>query len=252
MTSLVIDIIVIAVVVINAFIGAHKGFLYTVVRILGALTALVLAALVARPLGEFLYDVFLSSHMEEIVGDALRSVSGEQDFLTAINQMIADIPSFLSNSLGVDNIIAMLNSSAGIFDVDSMTQTIVNSAVKPIAVTIVGTLVFVVLFIAIFFATKVVAEVTRVANNIILVGELNKTLGGVTGMLYGLFLMFCVGALLWLVVILSGDTLGFVTQAEVEGSMLYRLYAFLSGLSFEINIERYAEGLINGLLSVGR
>lgn len=66
----IVDLVLVAVILLCAFVGHRKGALATLISLVGGIAALVLALLLSSPVSRFVSDTFLQSALQEPIAVA--------------------------------------------------------------------------------------------------------------------------------------------------------------------------------------
>ena len=178
-----ISIIILVLDLIFIIKGIVNGLLKSIICVLGGVIALVLAILLAKPLGNLLFDTALGESLTNIINDSLVNINSEA-FNTPIpleNQEATisgvmtslNIPSFF-NGLVTKLVLVMISVETE----GTLGFLIGQSLAKYIIYVFAGLIIFII-FKLVFFILKIL---TRKVNKIPLLGKFNRIGGGILGL----------------------------------------------------------------------
>lgn len=228
--SIILDIIVIAVLVFSAISYARKGFVYSIVRLVGTVACWVVCSMYARPVATYIYINYLQGRVEEAVAKNLHLFvkPGMDAFAKSLESLATELPALISSMFRLKSgeyieqwygyVVSADGSNTALSDV------IVDSMVSPIALSILNTLVFLLMFAACSFAVDLLCSLVKGLRHVPVVGSLNFVLGAGLGLVWGILYIYIISAVLWLMIAASGDALSFVHTQDIHQSMLFRWF----------------------------
>ncbi len=192
MVSIIIDLIVLGIIVISAFLSAKYGFVRTFVEIAGFVAILVLINSVSTPIAEKIYDKKIETSIIESVGEKSTD-SGEK----AVDKIWNSLPKVITDNasdLGISKqeMVDTYNDSVK-KGADDATVELSKKIIKPIVVKALSFGVSAVLFMVLSIVVKLIA---RLLNGLIkktFASKLNKILGYIVGTVKGVAIgaIFC-------------------------------------------------------------
>ena len=72
--ALILDLIVVAIILLAAWMSSKRGFVRTVIEVAGCILALIISVYASKPVAEFCYNRFVANSVENSVKDALADV----------------------------------------------------------------------------------------------------------------------------------------------------------------------------------
>lgn len=227
--SMILDIAVAAIVLIFIFTSAKKGFVKTVVEAVGLVAAIILAFTLSTPIAEFTYD--------KMIGPAIVNVLEKNTADTAeatSEQIIGILPEAIRESasgfgISLEEIAGNITSEVG-NNTEAIIERVSEDAVKPIAVKIIGMALTVILF---FLLSIVVNFLARVLNGLFsfsIVGKLNRTLGGVIGLVKGIVIAAVFCTMITFIVTVLGNGFWIFTLENIQKTYIFKMLAELSGI----------------------
>ncbi len=227
-----LDIIVVAIIALTAFLAARRGFVRTFIEVVGFFLSIYLAFALSGSLAQVTYDKAVEPSVvgtiENAIGETTLNVSE-----TTINQIWDEIPQFLTamaekNGLTKSTLSQEVqrftdHSGAGIAQVAA---DFVEPAIVSILRVLFGVLIFIVLLILIKFLAKFINRVFKLP----LVGSLNTVLGAVLGVAKGFIYAFLICTVLSALAVVLKDGFLIFTPKAIESSFLFKWLASLSPL----------------------
>lgn len=233
---IILDLIVIAIVLIYVLISAKRGFVRTLIELVGFGLSIYLAFLIGGVVANGVYDAVIEptivdTIVEEVDGTASGSVNA------AIDAVWANVPDSVvqtANHLGitpasVKNSIdaATLDTSA---DVRQVALEVTDAVARPVIVPLIKTLVALLLFIVLLFVVKLLARIINRVFSLPLIGGLNRILGGILGFAKGVIVATVICILLSTAVAITANGFLFFTAENIEKTALFQILAGFSPL----------------------
>ncbi|GEM_PF-909628 len=227
--SMILDIITIAILLISVISYARKGFVYSVVRLVGTVACWVVCSMYARPVAIYIYANYLQGRVEEAVAKNLHLFvkPGMETFSQSLDSLATELPGFISSLFRLKSGEYMEQWYGYVVSTDgsnsALSGVIVDNMVSPIALSILNTVVFLVLFAVCSFGVDLLCSLVKGVRHIPVVGSLNFILGGCLGVVWGILYIYIISAVLWLMIAASGDTLSFIHTQDIHQSMLFKV-----------------------------
>lgn len=221
--ALCVDILLLAVIVIFTAIYAKKGFVTGIIELCGTLVSVIAAWIVSK---QFSPKVFESFFEENLLAKVSNAVSANQGVLT-LEEILNKIRGFLPANIA-DFLLGDINAQS-VFDTAApdIAHQVVEQIVEPMIVPIISVIMFFAVFaIAKLLINLIAAALTNV-NKIPVVGNVNRALGIVVGLLVGVvnsFLLLCV---LWAVAIVTGNEWSILNETVLAQSWFFKAMSFL-------------------------
>ncbi len=228
--SLILDIITVAVIILAVFSYARKGFVYSVVRLVGTIACWVVCSMYARPVSVYIYTNYLQGRVEEAVTNNLHNFAkpGMDTFAQSLESLATELPALISSLFRMKSGEYMEKWYSFVVSTDgsstALSDVIVDNMVSPIAVSILNTIVFLVMFAVLSFGIDLLCSLVKGVRHIPVVGSVNFVLGGCLGAVWGILYIYIISAVLWLMIMASGDTLSFIHTNDIHQSMLFKLF----------------------------
>ena len=194
----IIDIILVLIIALIAFISSKRGFILTVFDLFSGIASLVIARLTAPHAAVFVYDNFAKATVMAFLEEKYNDVG------TAMTEAVSTVFGFLPEGMyAFAEKSGLLDASAVSQDVLSKITTVAELEAN-IARPVVTAVINIVCFAAIAFVAVIVLKIVgRLLSGIIskikIIGNLNSILGGVAGVLKGVVDVFIISVVLCIV-----------------------------------------------------
>lgn len=222
--SIVIDLIIVGIVLLFAVISAKKGFVKTVVEMVGFVAAIVIALTVSAPIAEFTYDKVIEPPiLASISQEATDNVSG------IVNDIWEKMPEFIitkaeekghTQERVTESINAGMSSGA-----QTAVKATSQNVFKPIATSLLGLVFSAIIAIVLILLVKPIAKIVNGIFSFSIIGKANRALGAVVGILKGAVfaVVFCL--LINLIISFSPNGILIFTPENIADSYAFKLLA---------------------------
>lgn len=228
--SLVLDLIVVTLLVLGVILGVKRGFVRTIIEVVGCLLILFVATTAAEPVSTLIYEKSARPAIENAVVSGIGD-DDTSDPDTTVDKTFNALPGVATNLLNTFGVTpASVKKTLG--DTSQQTAQTIAKQVGEMAARPLIALIRVV-FVVLLFAIGMVligllaGVANKLAKHIPVVGTLNSWLGGVAGLLKGLAVAFVVANLLMLLLSLSSNGILGVTVQDAERSMLFSRFCWV-------------------------
>ncbi len=198
--NILVDVILVLIVFLCAFIGKIRGFIKTFFGFFGSLISFIVSSLLARPIGMFLSEkVFfpiIKGVIRSRVETAMTGSLNVSDFLSAVE----DAPSVLEK-IGVKWEDLLRHIEGQPFDsAQELAESAFDYIARPIASSVGHITAFVALFIVLSIAVKLLVKVLDLISKVPFLNFSNRFLGFAVGALWGVLIAMIVSSVLVLAV----------------------------------------------------
>ena len=226
--SIVWDGITIAVIAVFALSAYRKGLLNVLVRFIGAIAVFAASIIYSKTIAAMIYTNVFGDRVAEAVAANLDRFGepGIEAFTDAVKGVIAMLPPGLSQALDLQ---AAANADTWYqnflsANADSLVSVISEQMIAPAATAVLQVVVFFVMFGVGSILINLVAGFFKGVNRIPLLGTANALLGAAFGAIQGALYLYVGAALLWLIMMATGDTLSFVSSEAIAQTRLFRYF----------------------------
>jgi len=229
--GIILDLIIVVIAVVSVIVYMKRGFVKTVVEFAGFFVAVLLAFNLSSVLAETTYTGIIRQPVINGIESKVSDIVVENGE-TAADAIWNAIPGCVTENaenfnISKDHLVEKLNLA------DITTTEAIASAtdefVKPVVVTILSAALSLLIFLVVSLLFKLLAKpLNALFSAIPLVGNLNKTLGGVLGLGNGVVyaLIFC--AIISCIVAFTESGFLIFTRENIEASALFELLCKLN------------------------
>ncbi len=222
MTAYILDGILILIVALCIFIGYKRGFIRSILQLVGMLAAVVVAFTLSGMIAEWVYDEHLNQPIQDSIVESLhRDETPESD---EIEEVLSVIPPFLRNALNVDQIAqdAMVVITEKVNETaESTAKTVAETVIRPVAVTVMRILLFIVLTVVLLLVVKLLLGIIKPITKLPVLRQADGALGAVIGVVKGLLFVLLAVAVMQLLA--SSDAL--ITQTDIDNTVITKWIA---------------------------
>ena len=173
------DAVFVAVCVLFVAIGAHRGFIRSAAHFLGAILAACFASMLGGPVAQWVFDTLFRPGLVERIGESLTTL-GNGDTYTAVQQVFASLPEFVTRALEAGGITA-ITVTESVANQSGHAAGLIADALAPVFVGFLKVLAVIVLFCLFMIVVRVAANALGAAFHLPLLSAVNGILGGVFG-----------------------------------------------------------------------
>ncbi len=193
---IIFDIIAIALVAVVALLGRKRGFYKTVMRLVAIAAAIVIAALLATPVSDFIYETCVKDGVQSLVSSKLAETGGT--IAEKVDATYEALPSFIRQSYesisGDDTkpLSEVLHLDEGT-SVDKAADSLMTAIVTPVAKSVLSSACLIILVILLTILFLILVSVTNLAMKLPVLKQMNNILGWIVGFVEGLAIawVFC-------------------------------------------------------------
>lgn len=229
--GIILDLIILAIIVIFAFLSAKKGFVRTLIELVGFFLAIFIASSISPAISNGVYDKFIEPAIvdsvdniqieDSVIGNV--TVSGTEDY----------IPDFVKKLLGENFSIEAFEAKIS-ENIQNGTRVAVTTAsrevIKPIVITLLNAIFTLLISVILMFIFGIVAKFVNKLFSFSIIGKLNKILGALLGMIKGGIVSSVVAAAISFLITVSPNGFLFFTADAVADSVIFKLFSFTNFL----------------------
>lgn len=227
--SLLLDGIVLLIILLCFFVGWRRGAAITLLNFVALVAAFTVAVLLSPSISNSIYETFFKSGVTEQISQSIGNSIGD-GAEAVITSILSVIPSFaavfLNNtSFNQETISGLIEN--GSQDTVNSAATAVEGLISPAFTALIGIIIMIILFFVLYAVFKALAKLLSKFFELPVLSLINRVFGGVIGIAEGVILVMLIVALVKMAVPLTGDSIPFLTQEVIDGSMLFK--AFYTG-----------------------
>lgn len=219
--ELILDIAAAVLLVLFTLIGVRRGFIRSVVRLLGFVLSVVAAAVASMPIAQYVYEAFFYSPIQAMVSQKVQE--GVASAATGLAEQVTAVLSSLPK--GVQSLLSVYgtdgNGLSGAAQTgEALVSTVVDSVITPLCTALLQVIVFLVLFLVLFLLIRLLGKlIDKVFSSLPVIKQINGVLGGVLGFAEGVLVLFVLCYALELYMTLTGEN-SLLTVGQLEGTRL--------------------------------
>ncbi len=217
-----IDLIVLAIIILNIVLSAKNGFVKTLIEVVGFILAILISSSIASPVASTVYDKAIEpAIVASVTENALNTAED------ASNGIWESLPSFLKNNaedLGLTNdkiTQAFENETAD--NIKNTATKVSQDAIKPIFVKIVGLAIYAILFTILLIVVKILAKLINKLFSFSIIGKINRTLGGILGFGKGVLVAIAVCMIISMIVSFTADGFLIFDKETINKTYIFNL-----------------------------
>lgn len=220
--SWILDLIVVAVVVYYAYISARRGFVRTVIELVGFVLIFLIITKAGTPISEKLFDTTLRNTVLTKVETTLENTTEQtaQSLTDAMPDFIVNGAEFLGIDIG-ESLISGDTTAV-------MAERLTDNVIRPVVTSLIYAILSLLLFGLGMYLVRIVARVVNSLFKISLVGTINRVLGAVLGAGKGVVVAFIICIVITIIVSFTEKGFLFFTKENIENSFIFSKIAELN------------------------
>lgn len=192
-SSAIIDLIIVGIVVLTTLIAAKRGFVRTLVEVVGFVLAAVLSVNLGSAAAGLAYDNVISPKLVAVAEDAADTTTN--NMLDAAWEGLPDFIVENAEKFGISK--EKINESVSQIGGEDRAAAIgqaIDASIRPVFVRVIGMLCSALIFVVLSFVVKLLAKLLNGVFSFSIAGKLNRTLGGIIGLIEGsvFAVIFCI------------------------------------------------------------
>ena len=219
--SIILDLIVLAIIIITVLISAKRGFVRTLIELLGFIAAVFISFTISTPLANTTYDKIIEPSIISTVTSAA-DTAADNSAAAAVDSFWNEMPGWIKG--GIEKAGISKESLDG-----SITANIVQSAVESASQNVIkpavtSTLALIYQVISLIILLALVKPLARLINKLFsfsVIGTANRVLGGVVGVPKGMIYAVAFCLLITLAVSFTQNGFLIFTGEAMEKSLFF-------------------------------
>ena len=221
----IIDGILIIVLLVCAVKAYSDGFFTSVIKLVGNVGGLIAAWLLAKNYSVVIFDRFFKSKLTEKAFEYLSTATEGLDLQTAVNNLVGKFPKEV-----VDGIIgpAVNGAQTALEPTMDSAAYLVENFLGPLVIAIISVVIFTISLALIQLVVGLVSKAFKMVNSVPVLGFANRLAGFAAGTVIGGVNIILLSFLLSIIVIITGNSLGFLNNEILQQS---KILALTSGIN---------------------
>ncbi len=220
--SWILDLIIVAIICFYAYISAKRGFVRTIIELVGFVAIFLVITRLGTPISEKLFDTAFRGTVQTKLETALTD-AGEQT-AEAIDEALPDFVVNGAEFLGIDITDSLVTSDT----TSALAEKLTDNIVRPVVSSLIYAILSLLLFGVGMCLVRVLARAINSLFKISLIGTLNRVLGAVLGAGKGLVVAFVVCLVITIIVSFTKNGFLFFTKENIENSLIFSKIAELN------------------------
>ena len=211
--SYLIDIILVALIVLIAFIGSKRGIILTVFDLLSGIASFLIAKLTAPFAAEFVYDNFAKAAVTAFLEQKYSDVQ------SAMTDAVSSVFGFLPEGMYT------FAQKAGLIDASALSQDVLSkittvaeleaNIARPVVLVVINIICFAAISCVALIALRIVGRfISGIVSKFKFTDKINSLLGGIFGVIKGIIYVFIIAVVLS-IVSFSSETVASYTGDSV-------------------------------------
>lgn len=238
---LIIDGLLLIFIVFIAALSAKKGFVCTLVEVVGFVAAIIFINAVTPTISNAIYDKAIEPSVlstvenavdfNELQFDAFEGVDDSTINTSSIentfNTTIEKLPKILTQNnlfnFSKEEIINEITSQNINNDTD-FAKLISTKVIKPTVINAISLIIQIILLTVLFILVRIIAKIVNKLFTFSIVGSLNKFLGGVIGVVKGGIIASLICLVISLIVSLTNNDFLFFTEETINSTYIFKTF----------------------------
>lgn len=234
----ILDAVVVIIIAVTAIVGYRRGFIRTIIQLVGCVVAFVLALSLSNTVSSMVYDGMLRDGLHEKIETAWSEtvVEGAAQTLTEQTETIFDtLPKFVQVALDTETITQGIRDSVGNDQTGTaVADYLVDDLIRPVMVAVIRFVAFLILFAILMLLIRLLEKLMKPLTKLPLIRQTDGLLGAVVGLIKGA--IFALVAVTIMQLIATGTTTGPFTQENLDNSIVAGWVAEINPLSSVLKI----------------
>ncbi len=223
--AIIFDVAVFAIVILLLILDYKRGFIRSVINLVGYAVSAVLAFFISQPVASFIFSSFFRKGSVDMINGELAKLSGGQSVASLLDSAFAAIPeritALASSYVGpLDEIKASIAASAP--TTADVATAVVDQVIGPIVTIMIQSLVFLILFIVFCVLVKIITKALKIIDKLPVIGTANAVLGLVVGLVQAVIFLFIFTSVVSLIIQMSGNQMDAINSEVVGSSRIFK------------------------------
>lgn len=210
--NLFLDLLVVAIAVLTILSAMRRGFIRSVIELIGFFVSLIVSGSLSVPLGAWLYDHFLKSVLTDGVQKQFSAITG------GTQQAFAQMLNGFHLNAGVLGTVAKNGT-------DAANSALINGLVQPLGVMIGRGIAFIILFFLCMAVIHIVANFSDIVGKLPVIGSVNHIGGAAVGVVEAALGIFVLCTLISILLpIFSVEKTPLLTNTTIEKTTFFKYF----------------------------
>lgn len=226
--SYIIDFIIVVIAFFTVIDAFKKGFLRSVVLLVGYFVAAIVTVKLSGYLATYIYDRFIYQNIVDNINSAVVAGLANMNIDEVVLASLSALPTFLSSLLkvnfgGVEGIKINLEQTKTTIEQNAgstITDTIITQTIVPLLEVIFCILIFVILC----GVVKAIASIFKNFYEIPILGPINSLLGGIMGIAQAIIMILILAVISNIVISMTDNNLSFYNNSILQNTFIFKWF----------------------------
>lgn len=222
--SIILDLIVLAIIVITVLMSAKRGFVRTLIELLGFIAAVFISFTISTPLANSTYDKIIEPSILSTVTSTV-DTAADNSAAAAVDSFWNEIPGWIKGGIEKAGISKESLDGSITANIGNGVQSAVESAsqnvIKPAVTSTLALIYQVISLIVLMALVKPLAKLINKLFSFSVIGTANRVLGGVVGVPKGIIYAVAFCLLITLAVSFTANGFLIFTGETMEKSLFF-------------------------------
>ncbi len=215
MTNIILDGIVILTFTLSILLCYKRGFLRSLLKLMGNLLAIVASFFLSKWLAPMIYDSFFKNSVTQKLQEILMQTPVDN-----ATQLIEKLPTWIQNQNISDLLIQALNAQT----TADATVSIADQILTPFFIFLISCTLFLVFFLLLKFLLLWVYKALGIIGHLPFLSCLNKLLGAFVGIPEAVVILLIFASIFYLIIILTGNHLSWLNDSLINDTNLFFVF----------------------------
>ncbi len=192
--SIILDIILVVVLILCVIEGYKKGFLKSLIGLIGKIASIIVATYLSLPIAQYLYDNIIAKRLASLVREAL-AVPNQAE---ALSEFLSHPTIAMLGSVGIS--LPSAEQLIGLGE-ESAIQFFTSGAVGDFLSSLIRGFAFILLMFLFSIVVSIVIRVVGGITRLPLIGTVDRTLGLMLGAIKGALWLFIISVAIYVLAV---------------------------------------------------
>ncbi len=231
--AIILDIIIIGIVALFAFLAAKKGFMKSLLEFASLILSIVLALTIGSAAANAIFDKVVAPAVTKTITETV-STTVDSTADSVSEAVLESMPKFIQNyadnkGFNHDSISDLLLSH-GDASIETFAASAAENVVRPMVVPIISLILNIILFIVLFIALRLLSVLLNKILTFKFLGKINTTLGlifgAAKGVMIALVFVFAVSSIVYF----SENAFLGITTETINSTFIFKYISTLNPL----------------------
>lgn len=224
--SLIIDGITAFIGLLIIYNGYKKGFIRSVILVIGYVFSIFFAIYLSKILSVYLYDNFIRDLIIENIDKTIAANTGQISVAGIVPVVLSKLPKIIINPIigdsGGMNHLNQLIIDQTDGSLTKLSQAIVDNIFSPIILQLMKVILCLIIFILCTIIVKIIAKMFKGIYAIPIIGPINSILGGLLGIVQAGIAYYLIALVISIIISLTANELPWINNEVMKSTYILR------------------------------